>query len=140
MSFLRTLILGVMFWVFLNPASVFAQSHNHEGHHQNEITSPFEIKKENTSLHCLLGFHAQTEICPHSNSLHDKTVPVTIASDCGGKTSGALPKTASFNYNFAELISVPLITKGLKSSALIAYQFSPYHHFNKSLSPPPRTI
>ena len=88
MSLLRTLILGVIFSVLLAPTSVFAQSHNHEGHHQKEITSPFETKKEKKSLHCLLKLHAQMEFCPHSNSLHDKSVPVTIASDCGGKTSG----------------------------------------------------
>jgi hypothetical protein len=139
MSFLRTLMLGVIFVVFLNPLNVFAQSHSHEGHHQKEITSPFETKKEKNSLHCLLKLHAHTEFCPHSNSLHDKSVPVTIASDCGGKTSGALPNIASFNYDFAEVTSLLLITNGLKS-ALTPDQFSPNQHFNKSISPPPRTI
>jgi hypothetical protein len=139
MSLLRTLMLGVIFVVFLNPASVFAQSHNHEDHHQKEITSPFETKKEKNSLHCLLKLHAQMEFCPHSNSLNDKSVPVTIASDCGGKTSGALPNITLFNYDFAEVISVLLITNGLKS-ALTPEQFSPNQHFNKSISPPPRTI
>jgi hypothetical protein len=139
MSLLRLLITGVLFWVFLNPAIVFAQSHNHEGHHQKEITSPFETKKEKKSLHCLLKLHAQMEFCPHSNSLHDKSVPVTIASDCGGKTSGSLPNIASFNYDFAEVTSLLLITNGLKS-ALAPDQFSPNQNFNKSISPPPRTI
>ena len=139
MSLLRLLITGVLFWVFLNPAIVFAQSHNHEGHHQKEITSPFETKKEKKSLHCLLKLHAQMEFCPHSNSLHDKSVPVTIASDCGGKTSGSLPNIASFNYEFAEVTSLLIITNGLKS-ALTPDQFSPNQHFNKSISPPPRTI
>ena len=139
MSLLRTLILGVIFWVLLAPTSVFAQSHNHEGHHKKEVTSPFEAKKEKKSLHCLLKLHAQMEFCPHSNSLHDKSVPVTIASDCGGKTSGSLPNIASFNYDFAEVTSLLLITNGLKS-ALAPDQFSSNQHFNKSISPPPRTI
>ena len=139
MSLLRTLIMGVMFWVFLNPANLFAQSHNHEGHHQKEVTSPFETKKDKITLHCLLKLHAQMEFCPHSNSLHDKSVPVTIASDCDGKASGALPNIASFNYDFAEVTSVLLITNGLKS-ALTPDQISPNLHFNKSISPPPRTI
>jgi hypothetical protein len=137
MNLLRTLILGVMIWVFLSPASVFAQSHNHEGHHQKEITSPFETKKEKKSLHCLLKLHAQMEFCPHSNSLHDK-IPVTIASDCGGKTSGAVPNIAAFNYDFAEVNSLLLIKNGLKS-ALTPEQFSPNQYFSKSISPPPRT-
>ena len=139
MSFLKTSILCVMFWVFLSPVSVFAQTHNHEAHYQKKITSPFETKKENKPLHCLLKFHAKDEICPHFNSLHDKSVPVAIASDCGGKTSGGLPSVVSLNYDFTEATSVPLITNGLKS-AFTFDQFPSYHLFNKPVSPPPRNI
>lgn len=139
MSFLRALILGVTIWVILNPISVFAESHNHEAQHQKEITSPFEIKKEKKSLHCLLKLHKEKELCPHPNSSHDKSFQVTVASDCGGKTSGAIPNTATFNYDFAEANSVLLITNCWKS-AFTSDHFFVCHGFNDSLSPPPRTI
>ena len=63
MSLLRTLILGVIFWVLLAPTSVFAQSHNHEGHHQKEVTSPFEAKKKkNASTLSFEDSHAQNGV------------------------------------------------------------------------------
>lgn len=139
MSFLRALISGVTIWVFLNPISVFAESHNHEAQHQKKISSPFESKKQDVSLHCLLKLHIQHGYCPHSNSMTENKIPFSIASDCGGKTSGAIPNTATFNYDFAEANSVLLITNCWKS-AFTSDHFFVCHGFNDSLSPPPRTI
>ena len=139
MSLLRTLILGVIFWVLLAPTSVLAQSHNHEGHHQKEITSPFESNKEKISLHCLLKLHAQMEFCPHSNSVKDKSTPVTIASDCGGKNSGGLLNAISFNYDFTEVIPISIVTNDL-TSGFNFDQLPPSFRLNDSISPPPKVI
>ena len=139
MSLLRILILVVTFSVFLNPESVFAQSHNHEGHHQKKIFSPFEAKKEKILLHCLLKLHGQREFCPHTSATNSKNIPVKIASDCGGKTSEANPKTASFNYDFTEAISLPLIRNDL-SSVINPNQFFYHDSFADSPPPPPRSI
>ena len=135
----KTLAFIVFFCALLSPKNIFAEVHNHNGHHQKEITSPFEAKKEKTSLHCLLKLHALNELCPHSNSVKDKSIPLTIASDCGGKTSGAIPNTTTFNYDFAEANSVLLITN-CWNSAFTSDHFFTGHSFNDSLSPPPRTI
>ena len=139
MSLLRTLILGVIFWVLLAPTSVFAQSHNHEGHHKKEVTSPFEAKNKNIALHCLLRSHAQNEVCPHSNSVNEKSVTVTIASDCGGKTSGGLLNTISFNYDFTEIISISIVTNDL-TSGFTFEQLPSYYRLNDSIPPPPKVI
>ena len=139
MGSFKTLAFVVLFCALLSPENIFAEVHNHMGHHQKEITSPFEVKKEKNSLHCPLKLHALNEPCPHSNSVKNKVISFTIAPDCGGKTSGAIPNTATFNYDFAGATSVMLITTFWKS-ALTPDQFSPNQHFNKSISPPPRTI
>ena len=139
MRIFKIIVFVVFFCALLSPKNIFAQGNNHNGHHQKQITSPFEAKKEKTSLHCLLKLHALNELCPHSNSVKDKSIPLTIASDCGGKTSGAIPNTAIFNYDFAETNSVLLITNCWKS-AFTPDHFFVCHGFNDSLSPPPRTI
>jgi hypothetical protein len=139
MRILKILVFVVFFCALLSPKNIFAKVHNHNGQHQKEITSPFEVKKEKTSLHCLLKLHALNEPCPHSNSVKGKSISFTIASDCGGKTSGAIPNTATFNYDFAEANSVLLIINYWES-AFISDHFFSGHGFNDSLSPPPRSI
>jgi hypothetical protein len=139
MGSFKTLAFVVLFCALLSPKNIFAEVHNHNGHHQKEITSPFEVKKEKTSLHCLLKLHALNEPCPHSSSVQDKSISLTIASDCGGKTSGTIPNTTTFNYDFTGATSVTLITNYWKS-AFTSDHFFISHGFNDSLSPPPRTI
>jgi hypothetical protein len=139
MGSFKILVFVVLFCTLLSPKNIFAEVHNHNGHHQKEITSPFEVKKEKTSLHCLLKLHTLNEPCPHSNSLKSKSISFTIASDCGGKTSGAILNTATFNCDFAEATSVLLIINYWKS-AFTSDHFCAGQNFNDSLSPPPRTI
>ena len=80
MGSFKTLAFVVLFCALLSPKNIFAEVHNHNGHHQKEITSPFDVKKEKTSLHCLLKLHALNELCPHSNSVKDTSISFTIAS------------------------------------------------------------
>jgi hypothetical protein len=123
----------------MSPKNIFAETHNHNGHHQKEITSPFEVKKEKTSLHCLLKLHALNEPCPHSNPVKDKSISFTIASDCGGKTSGGLLNTISFNYDFTEIISISIVTNDL-TSGFTFEQLPSYYRLNDSIPPPPKVI
>jgi hypothetical protein len=139
MGSFKTLAFVVLFWALLSPKNIFAEVHNHNGHHQKEITSPFDVKKEKTSLHCLLKLHALNEPCPHSNSVKGKSISFAIASDCGGKTSGAIPNTATFSYDFSEATSVLLITNYWRS-AFPSDHFFAGHGFNDSSFPPPRAI
>ena len=139
MGSFKTLAFVLLFCALLSPKNIFAEVHNHNGHHQKEITSPFEVKKEKNSLHCLLKIHALNEPCPHSNSVKGKSISFTIAPDCGGNTSGTIPNTTTFNYDFTGAISVTLITNYWKS-AFTSDHFFISHGFNDSLSPPPRTI
>ena len=139
MGSFKTLAFVVLFFALLSPKNIFAEVHNHNGHHQNEITSPFEVKKEKNSLHCLLKIHALNEPCPHSNSVKGKSISFTIAPDCGGNTSGTIPNTTTFNYDFTGATSVTLITNYWES-AFTSDHFFISHGFNDSLSPPPRTI
>jgi len=137
MRILKIFVFVVFFCALLSPKNIFAQGHNHNGHHKKKITSPFEVKKEKTSLHCLLKLHALNEPCPHSNSVKGKRISFTIASDCGGKTSGAIPNTALFNYDFTEVIHIRLVTDNLESTFTSNQLFS-FHRFSDSLSPPPK--
>ena len=135
----KTLAFVLLFCALLSPKNIFAEVHNHNGHHQKEITSPFEVKKEKTSLHCLLKIHALNEPCPHANPIKGKSILLTIASDCGGKTSGAIPNTAIFNYDFTGVTSVMLITNYWRS-AFTSDHFFVCNGFNDISFPPPRTI
>jgi hypothetical protein len=136
MRIFKILVFVVFFCVLLSPKNIYAQGHNHNGHHQKEISSPFEAKKQNVSLHCLLKLHIQHGYCPHSNSTTENKIPLSIASDCGGKTSGNLPNTALFNYDFTEVIQIRLVTDNLES-AFTPNQLFSFHRFKDSLSHPP---
>ena len=139
MSFLRTSIIVVVILVFLGPASLYAQSHNHESHHQTKSFSPFESAKEHVSLHCLLKFHKQHGFCPHSRFIKDASIPATISSDCGGKKSGGLLNTVPSSHDFTEAHPALLVVNCL-SLAFFPDQFFSFHFFNDSLFPPPRIV
>ena len=139
MNFLRISLIVVFFLVFLGPASVYAQSHNHESHHQVKLVSPFEGAKKHISLHCLLKLHKQHGFCPHSRHKTDASISLKISSDCGGGDSGALLDTVSFGQDFTEAHPLLLMVNYLKLAFISDYFFG-YHLFNDSLSPPPRII
>ena len=139
MGSFKTLAFVLLFCALLSPKNIFAEVHIHNGHPQKEITSPFEVKKEKTSLHCLLKIHALNEPCPHANSIKGKSISLTIASDCGGKTSGAIPNTAIFNYDFAGVTSVMLVINYWRS-AFTSDHIVVCNGFNDTSFPPPRTI
>ena len=139
MCLLRKLLVVLLFWFLLGPANVFAQSHNHEGSHQKQSSSPFETKKKDVSLHCLLKLHAQHGICPHSSSKNGDSIPISIASDCGGKNPGSPLNISSFSYDFTEVIPISLVTSDL-SSVITPNQLFYHDSFNVSSSPPPRSI
>ena len=132
-------MVGAVFWVLLSPVDALAQFHNHEGHHQRGVTSPFEVEKKRISLHCLIKLHTQYGYCPHSMPSTGDKKTLSIASDCGGKAPGALPNTAPFNYDFTEVVSTPRITNYLKSG-FIFDQLILYHRLKDSISPPPKII
>ena len=139
MCLLRKLLVVLLFWFLIGPTNVFAQSHNHDGSHQKQSASPFETKKKDVSLHCLLKLHAQHDICPHSNSKSRNNTPISIASDCGGKNSGSTINTISFNYDFAELTPISVGTNDLKLEFFFD-QLIHYQRLNDSILPPPKII
>jgi len=132
-------MVAVLFWLLLGSINVFAQPHNHESGHQKHSTSPFETKKKDVSLHCLLKLHAQHETCPHSNPQNGNSTPLSIASDCGGKNSGSLLNTTSLNYDFTEVIPISLETSDLKLG-FIFDQLVHYQRLKDSIPPPPKII
>ena len=139
MCLLRKLLVVLLFWFLIGPTNVFAKSHNHEGSNQKQSTSPFETKKKDVSLHCLLKLHAQHSICPHSNSKSLNDTPISIASDCGGKSAGTLFNSTSMNYDFTEATPISLVTNDLK----LGFIFDPLPHYQRlkdSISPPPKVI
>jgi hypothetical protein len=139
MDLLRKLMIVLFFWFLLGSANVFAQTHNHESSHPNHSTSPFETKKKDISLHCLLKLHIQHGICPHSNSKSLNDTPISIASDCGGKSAGTLFNSTSMNYDFTEATPISLVTNDLK----LGFIFDPLPHYQRlkdSISPPPKVI
>ena len=139
MGLLRKLLVVLLFWFLLGPANVFAQSHNHEGSHQKQSNSPFETKKMNASLHCLLKLHAQHGICPHSSSKNGDSIPISIASDCGGKNPGSPLNISSFSYDFTEVTPISVGTNDLKLE-FIFDQVVHYQRLKDSISPPPKII
>ena len=139
MGLLRKLLVVLLFWFLIGPTNVFAQSHNHEGSHQKQSTSPFETKKKDVSLHCLLKLHAQHGICPHTSSKNGNSIPISIASDCGGKNSGSTINTTSFNYDFTEVTPISVGMYNLKLE-FVFDQVVHYKRLKDSISPPPRSI
>ena len=140
MSFLKKLVFGLMFWFFLGSVNLFAQVHDHQGHHQMQVTSPFEAKKETKALHCLLRLHSVKNFCPHSNFGKGRGSPASIASDCKGKTSGTVP-AASSGFCFDDLMINAILSNKNWSKSLFVQDpsFVDYTPLDV-LSPPPRPI
>lgn len=141
MILLRNILIVVIVWALLGATNALAKAHDHEdhSHHQGHMVSPFEAKKEAPSLHCLLRSHNHQGFCPHSNPGKNQNTPISIAADCGGKTSGALPGTSSFQNDFAQAIFIPL-KLGSSNTLLISSKFSSFSRFIDALDPPPRVI
>ena len=134
------LVWSIAFMVF-SASEALAKNHD-QGHHQRHlgsIVSPFDSHKKLVSPHCLLkrGTHHQKGKCPHSSTSKDKTTQ--IALDCGGKTSGAVPKTSSYSSDYVDAYLNPLVYplqhKQIPSIALLSCE-----QFIVLLDPPPRFI
>lgn len=139
MLFKRNILLVVLVWALLGTTNALAQAHQHgdHQHQQNSVVSPFDSPKGIQSLHCLLRGHSHQVFCPHSKP--DSAQTTNIATDCGGKTSGAIPNSTSFSSEFAEINFLSLIhhSPGTKLAPSIVRL---YLRFTDSLDPPPRFI
>ena len=134
------LALSIAF-VFFGASEALAKNHD-QGHHQRHlgsIVSPFDSHKKFVSPHCLLmtGTHHQKGKCPHSSTNRDKTT--RIALDCGGKTSGAVPKTSSHSSDYVDTYLNPLVYP-LQDKQISFIAFLSYEQFINLLDPPPRFI
>ena len=127
--------------MFFGASEALAKNHD-QGHHQRHlgsIVSPFDSHKKFVSPHCLLmtGTHHQKGKCPHISTNRYKTTQ--IALDCGGKTSGAVPKTSSYSSDYVDAYLKPLVYplqhKQIPSIAILSYE-----QFIGLLDPPPRFI
>ena len=127
--------------MFFGASEALANNHDQGNHQQHlgSIVSPFDSHKKLVSPHCLLkrGTHHQKGECPHSITNRDKTTQ--IALDCGGKTSGAVPKTSSYSSDYVDAYLNPLVYpflhKQISSIAILSYE-----QFIGVLDPPPRFI
>ena len=137
----KVLLASSIAFVFFGASEALAKNHD-QGHHQRHlgsIVSPFDSHKKFVSPHCLLmtGTHNQQGKCPHSSTNRDKTT--RIALDCGGKTSGAVPKTSSYSSDYADAylnpIVYPLQHKQIPSIAILSCE-----QFISLLDPPPRSV
>ena len=106
---------------------------------KNRVLLLLKPKKKGVSLHCLLKLHAQHGICPHTSSKNGNSIPISIASDCGGKNSGSTINTTSFNYDFTEVTPISVGTYNLKLE-FVFDQVVHYKRLKDSISPPPRSI
>jgi len=134
------LALSIAF-MFFGASEALAKS-NDQGHHQRHlgsIVSPFDSHKKHVSPHCLLmrGIHHQKGKCPHSSTNRDKTTH--IALDCGGKTSGAVPKTSSYSSDYVGTYLNPLVYL-VQDKQISSITFLSCEQFIGLLDPPPRFI
>ena len=128
-------------FVIFGASNVMANPHNHGAHqnHLDSIISPFDSQKKYVSPHCLLmnGAHNQTGKCPHSKSKKDKTT--RIGFDCGGKKSGAIPNTSSYNSDYVESylnrLVYPLQAENISTTSMLLHI-----QFIDLLDPPPRFV
>jgi len=144
MSFIKNILIAVFMWALLGTSNALAHphhgdhlhqgEHHHHQNHQNSAVSPFDSKKEVRSLHCLLKGHTDRAFCPHSNADGGQTP--SIATDCGGKTSGAIPNSTSFGSEFAEIGFLLLIHHSPEKMLPLTITL-PCHRFIDSLDPPP---
>ena len=131
------LLMAVLIWAVLGATSALAATHNHSGHQQSQssdIAGPFDGKKEAGSLHCLLKGHTDRVLCPHSNA--GGSLATSIATDCGGKTSGAIPNGKSFSSEFAEINLFALVHNSTNEKLTLTFLLA-CHRFAESLDPPP---
>ena len=134
------LALSIAF-VFFGASEALAKNHD-QGHHQRHlgsIVSPFDSHKKFVSPHCLLmtGTHHQKGKCPHISTNRYKTTQ--IALDCGGKRSGAVPKTSSHSSDYVDTNLNPLVYP-LQDKQISFIAFLSYEQFINLLDPPPRFI
>ena len=135
------LLMAVLIWVVLGATSALAATHNHSGHQQSQssdIAGPFDGKKEAGSLHCLLKGHTDRVLCPHSNA--GGSLAASIATDCGGKTSGAIPSISSFSKNLVVSSAFhenPVFCFSKNMMEIPSLYVSP---LSSLLTPPPRII
>ena len=141
MLFKKVLLALSIAFMFFGASEALAKNHEH-GHHQQHlgsIVSPFDSHKKFVSPHCLLktGTHHQKGKCPHSSTNRDKTT--RIALDCGGKTSGAVPKTSSHSSDYVDTYLNRLVYP-LQDKQISFIAFLSYEQFINLLDPPPRFI
>ena len=137
----KVLLACSIAFIFFSASESLAKNHEH-GHHQQHlgsIVSPFDSHKKLVSPHCLLmrGTHHQKEKCPHSSTNRDKTTQ--IALDCGGKTSGTVPKTSSHSSDYVDTYLNPLVYP-LQDKQISFIAVLSYEQFINLLDPPPRFI
>ena len=137
----KILLVWSIAFVLLGASEVLAKIHSHGHHHKHSgaIVSPFDSHKNLTSPHCLLmkeGHYLKGK-CPHSKASRDKTTRINI--DCGGKTSGAIPKTSPNSSDYVEAHLNPLVYslqyKQIPTATLLSYK-----QFIDFLDPPPRFV
>ena len=141
MLFKKVLLALSIAFMFFGASEALAKNHD-QGHHQQHvgsIVSPFDSHKKLVSPHCLLmrGTHHQKGKCPHSSNNRDKTTQ--IALDCGGKTSGAVPKTSSHSNDYVDTYLNRLVYP-LQDKQISFIAFLSYEQFINLLDPPPRFI
>lgn len=140
LSFKKILMTWMLASVLLFATNALAQGQHHgahHSHHQGHSASPFDVKNETKSLHCQLQSHTHFGFCPHS--VTGKNTPLAIAADCGGKTSGSIPNSTSFNGDFAEINNFSYV-HFLPGNKLASSIVSNYHRFIDTLDPPPRVL
>ena len=134
------LVWSIAFMVF-SASEALAKNHDQGLHqrHLGSIVSPFDSHKKLVSPHCLLkrGAHHQKVKCPHSVTNRVKTTQ--IALDCGGKRSGAVPKTSSHSSDYVDTYLNPLVYP-LQDKQISFIAFLSYEQFINLLDPPPRFI
>ena len=124
----------VFFWC----GSAIAATHEHHMTTPNSI-SPFDQKKEGSSLHCALKGHPISQICPEM-SLND-TVGEQISADCENHTSGA-------NSDAGASSSISLLTSNIRSQKgslptdqqINLHNHEAGHHFSESIDRPPQDV
>ena len=137
----KVLLAWCIALMFFGASEALANNHDQGNHQQHlgSIVSPFDSHKKFVSPHCLLmtGTHRQKGKCPHISTNRYKTTQ--IALDCGGKRSGAVPKTSSHSSDYVDTYLNPLVYP-LQDKQISFIAFLSYEQFINLLDPPPRFI
>jgi hypothetical protein len=115
--FLR-LIVVILFLCVLGggASSALASTHaHHPGNHrdQSAVVSPFDKLQDSRPEHCVLRNHNLSGVCPHE-LLNPDVKGFYLASECGGTTSGTVPRN---------------VENSKQNVALSASEGSPVFHF-----------